>query len=99
MTFIMSIMSPLTIILLLLLLVVGGVSYAHLENVFGIFIPYLALAIFLMGFIYRILSWAKSPVPFRITTVCGQEKSLDWIKANRLESPFTTLDVHQKDSA
>jgi nitrate reductase gamma subunit len=89
----MSIMYPLAIILLLFLFVLGGVSYTHLENVFGIFIPYLALAIFLMGFIYRILSWAKSPVPFRITTVCGQEKSLDWIKANRLESPFNTLDV------
>jgi len=93
MIFIMSIMYPLAIILLLFLFVLGGVSYTHLENVFGIFIPYLALAIFLMGFIYRILSWAKSPVPFRITTVCGQEKSLDWIKANRLESPFNTLDV------
>ena len=93
MIFIMSIMFPLAIILLLLLFVLGGVSYTHLENVFGIFIPYLALSIFLMGFIYRILSWAKSPVPFRITTVCGQEKSLDWIKANRLESPFNTLDV------
>ena len=93
MVFIMSIMFPLVIILLLLLFVLGGVSYTHLENVFGIFIPYLALAIFLTGFIYRILNWAKSPVPFRITTVCGQEKSLDWIKANRLESPFNTLDV------
>ena len=89
----MSILSPLAVILLLLLVVLGGVSYNHLENVFGVFIPYLALAIFLIGFIYRILSWAKSPVPFRITTVCGQEKSLDWIKANRLESPFNTLDV------
>lgn len=93
MIFIMSIMLPLAIILLLLLFVLGGVSYTHLENVFGVFIPYLAIAIFLMGFIFRILSWAKSPVPFRITTVCGQEKSLDWIKANRLESPFNTLDV------
>ena len=89
----MSILSPLAVILLLLFVVLGGVSYNHLENVFGVFIPYLALAIFLIGFIYRILSWAKSPVPFRITTVCGQEKSLDWIKANRLESPFNTLDV------
>jgi len=93
MIFIMSIMFPLAVILLLLLFVLGGVSYTHLENVFGIFIPYLALAIFLTGFIYRILNWAKSPVPFRITTVCGQEKSLNWIKANRLESPFNAFDV------
>jgi nitrate reductase gamma subunit len=93
MIFMMSIIFPLAVVLILLLVVLGGISYTHLENVFGVFIPYLAIAIFLIGFIYRILSWAKSPVPFRITTVCGQEKSLDWIKANRLESPFTTLDV------
>ena len=61
MSFIMSIIFPLAIILLLFLFVFGGVSYAHLENVFGIFIPYVAIAIFLIGFIYRILDWAKSP--------------------------------------
>ncbi len=33
------------------------------------------------------INWAKSPVPFRIPTTCGQEKSLPWIKTNPLENP------------
>ena len=39
------------------------------------------------------VQWAKIPVPFRITTTCGQEKSLPWIKANELENPSTTFGV------
>jgi len=93
MSFIMSIIFPAILIIFLFLVVIGGSSYLHLDYIFGIFIPYLALVIFLLGIIYRIINWAKSPVPFRIPTVCGQEKSLDWIKANPLESPFTTVDV------
>lgn len=50
-------------------------------------VPYVVFVIFLGGFIYRILKWAKSPVPFRIPTTCGQEKSLPWIKNNPLENP------------
>ncbi|MBT8381181.1 MAG: sulfate reduction electron transfer complex DsrMKJOP subunit DsrM, partial [Ignavibacteria bacterium] len=34
-----------------------------------------------------------SPVPFRITTTAGQQKSLPWIKNSKLESPNTTLGV------
>lgn len=93
MSFIMSIIFPVILIIFLFLVVIGGSSYLHLDYIFGIFIPYLALVIFLLGIIYRIINWAKSPVPFRIPTVCGQEKSLDWIKANPLESPFTIVDV------
>lgn len=58
-----------------------------MESIFGIAVPYLALVLFLGGFIYRIYSWASSPVPFRIPTTCGQQTSLDWIKPNRLENP------------
>jgi nitrate reductase gamma subunit len=50
-------------------------------------IPYCALAAFFAGFIYRIIRWAQSPVPFNITTVAGQEKSLPWIKDAKIESP------------
>ncbi len=55
--------------------------------IFGVLIPYLALAVFLGGLIYRVLSWAKAPVPFRIPTTCGQEKSLPWIKQAKLDNP------------
>jgi nitrate reductase gamma subunit len=60
---------------------------------FGVVIPYLAFVTFIAGFIYRVTTWARSPVPFGIPTVCGQAKSLPWIKQSRLESPFTKLEV------
>jgi nitrate reductase gamma subunit len=49
--------------------------------------PYIAFALFLGGFIYRMIKWAKAPVPFRIPTTCGQGKSLPWIKNNPVENP------------
>ena len=30
------------------------------------------------------------PVPFRITTTCGQQKSLDWLPHSKLENPAST---------
>jgi nitrate reductase gamma subunit len=51
------------------------------------------LAIFVAGFVYRIILWARSPVPFHIPTVCGQQKSLPWIKSNKTESPSTIWGV------
>ncbi|MCP4580854.1 MAG: menaquinol oxidoreductase [candidate division Zixibacteria bacterium] len=77
----------------LVLLVLLGVGVAGLDYLFGVIIPYAAIAIFLAGFVYRILKWAKSPVPFRIPTTCGQQKSLDWIKSSKLESPHSSLGV------
>ena len=59
--------------------------------VFGVILPYLAVALFLGGLIYRVLSWAKIPVPFRIPTTCGQQKSLSWIKQEKLENPHNGL--------
>ena len=64
-----------------------GVGLAGQEYLFGIVIPYIAIAVFLVGLVYRILLWAGAPVPFRIPTTCGQQKSLPWIKQNRLDNP------------
>lgn len=61
--------------------------------VFGVVIPYLAVAMFIGGLIYRVMSWANVPVPFRIPTTCGQQKSLAWIKQEKLENPHNTLAV------
>jgi nitrate reductase gamma subunit len=47
--------------------------------------------VFLVGVVYRVLTWARSAVPYRITTSCGQQKSLDWIKSSKLDNPHTTL--------
>lgn len=53
---------------------------------FGVIVPYCALLIFIAGVTFRVLRWAKSPVPFRIPTTCGQQKSLPWIKSSWLGS-------------
>jgi nitrate reductase gamma subunit len=77
-------------VLILLLFVLIGVGGIGLYSIFGIFIPYLAVLLFVVGFIYRVLKWAGSPVPFNIPTVSGQQKSLPWIKADNIDSPCTT---------
>src|SRR4030042_7074154 len=77
-------------ILLLILLVVIGIEGICLFSLFAIFIPYVAVLLFVIGFIYRVLKWASSPVPFHIPTICGQQKSLSWIKADNIDSPYTT---------
>ncbi|MCL5024290.1 MAG: sulfate reduction electron transfer complex DsrMKJOP subunit DsrM [Nitrospirae bacterium] len=70
-----------------------GVSAGHLQYLFGVIIPYAALLIFITGFMYRVLKWGSSPVPFCIPTTCGQEKSLPWIKQNKIDNPSTTFGV------
>jgi nitrate reductase gamma subunit len=80
-------------IVILVLLVVGGVEVFSWDSLFGVLIPYAAFVIFLIGIIYRVGKWAKTPVPFRIPTTCGQHKSHPWIKANNLESPYNSLGV------
>ncbi|SDO90099.1 sulfate reduction electron transfer complex DsrMKJOP subunit DsrM [Desulforhopalus singaporensis] len=70
-----------------------GSQIPGMPYLFGVAFPYLALMIFLGGFVYRVVYWAKSPVPFSIQTTCGQGKSLDFIKHNKLEAPNTTAEV------
>lgn len=70
-----------------------GTGVLDAKFLFGILLPYAAIAMFLIGFIYRIVYWAKSPVPFRIPTTCGQQKSLEWIKPDRLDNPHDTIGV------
>jgi nitrate reductase gamma subunit len=77
----------------LLGVVYAGVGLAGQQYLFGIIIPYAAIVLFLLGLTYRVLSWAGTPVPYRIPTVCGQQQSLSWIKQNRLESPSKTSHV------
>ena len=60
---------------------------------FGVVIPYAAGAIFIFGLLYRIWRWAGAPVPFRIPTTSGQQKSLPWIKSSFLENPHNTPGV------
>jgi len=55
-----------------------------------VIIPYLAILTFVGGFVYRIMNWARSPVPFVIPTTAGQQYSFPWIKQNKLDNPSTT---------
>ena len=82
-------MVSLMAVVFLFLLAYLGVEVAGLEVLFGVIIPYLALATFIIGFIYRVVDWARSPVPFRIPSTCGQQKSLPWIKPARIDNPST----------
>jgi nitrate reductase gamma subunit len=62
-----------------------------LRTIVLVAVPYTAMAIFLVGVAWRVLVWAQSPVPFRIPTTCGQEKSLPWIRSSWLECPHTAF--------
>jgi len=86
-------MLPLAGVFLLFLLAYAGVEGAGLQWFFGIVIPYLAVIAFIWGFVNRVMGWASSAVPFRIPTTCGQQKSLPWIKQNRIDNPDTALGV------
>jgi nitrate reductase gamma subunit len=59
----------------------------------GVVIPGVAFAIFVVGIIVRVIGWARSPVPFRIPTTGGQQKSLSWIRNEELDNPSGTWGV------
>ncbi len=80
-------------VIALILIAWLGSQIPGMPYLFGVFLPYLAIMIFLGGCVYRVVQWAKSPVPFSIQTTCGQGKSLDFIKHNRLEAPSTNAEV------
>ena len=84
---------PLTAVFLLFIVAYTGVEGAGLHRFFGIVIPYLAILAFLAGFVYKVMGWASSAVPFRIPTTCGQQKSLPWIKQNCIDNPDTSTGV------
>lgn len=89
----MKILIPFFAVIVLVLLAIVGVKGANLNFLFGIVVPYAAVFTFIIGVIYRVLKWAKSPVPFSIATTCGQQKTLPWIKQDKLENPSSTLHV------
>jgi nitrate reductase gamma subunit len=76
-----------SLILVFLLSVLGYFGGPATGILFGVILPYAAIAVFLVGVVYRIIRWANTPVPFRITATCGQQKSLPWIKSSRLDNP------------
>ncbi len=62
-----------------------------LQWTFAVALPYLAAAVFVVGIVARVWGWARVPVPFRIPTTCGQQRSLPWFRQEKLENPHTGL--------
>lgn len=89
----MGILVSFLAIVALFLTVLVGIDGLGLRWLFGAAIPYAAAAVFLCGFVAKVLGWARSPVPFAIPTTCGQQKSLPWIKQSKIENPSTTFGV------
>lgn len=85
----MNVIISLLAVIVLSIIAYVGVEGAGLRVLFGVIIPYAAVLTFFIGMVYRVVDWAKSPVPFRIPTTAGQEKSLPWIKYQPIENPST----------
>jgi len=93
MNFILGILFSIVVVTILALIPWVGVWLLDMRYFFGIIIPYAALTIFILGIIYRVIRWARSPNPFRIPTTAGQQKSLPWIKQSKFDNPSTTIGV------
>ncbi len=93
MNFIVGILFSIVMVSILALIPLLGVGLGEQRYVFGVVIPYAAAAIFIFGFIYRVIKWSFSPNPYRIPTTAGQQKSLPWIKPSKLDNPSTTTGV------
>ncbi len=70
-----------------------GLTLIGMQSVLGVVFPAVAFIVFVVGFVWKLVYWAKSPVPFAIPTVGGQGKSLDFIKPNRLDAPTSNMAV------
>ncbi|HEU4383469.1 MAG TPA: sulfate reduction electron transfer complex DsrMKJOP subunit DsrM [Anaeromyxobacteraceae bacterium] len=89
----MGVLVSLLAVVALFLVALLGASGLGLRWLFGVAVPYAAAAVFVVGVVLRVLDWARSPVPFRIPTTCGQQKSLPWIRQSKVENPSTTAGV------
>jgi nitrate reductase gamma subunit len=89
----MKLLSALAAVVILTAVGLAGGSPGALQFLLGVVVPYAAVAIFVLGIVGRVLTWARSPVPYRIPTTCGQQKALSWIPANELEAPSGTWGV------
>ncbi|WP_165171718.1 sulfate reduction electron transfer complex DsrMKJOP subunit DsrM [Adlercreutzia sp. ZJ242] len=89
----MRILAPFLLVVALALLAWASTAFLHLNLLFGVIIPYAAFALFVVGFAIRVMRWGASAVPFRITTTCGQQKSLPWVRQAKLDNPSSYAGV------
>jgi nitrate reductase gamma subunit len=85
----MKVLWPSLAVVVLAVIALVAAQVPGLRPVLAVGIPYAAAVVFLAGFVWRVWSWARSPVPFRIPTTCGQQRSLPWIRSARLDNPST----------
>lgn len=52
-------------------------------------LPYLAWFMLVAGVCWRVWLWARAPVPFRIPTTAGQQRSLPWLRRAPFDNPDT----------
>jgi nitrate reductase gamma subunit len=89
----MNIFLSLIAVLVLILIAWVGAGAANLQFIFGMIMPIIGLMLFLGGIVYRVIKWARAPVPFHIPTSCGQQKSLTWMQSSKLDNPSSSLGV------
>ncbi|HBT47109.1 MAG TPA: menaquinol oxidoreductase [Peptococcaceae bacterium] len=89
----MGVAFSLAVVGVLILAITLAVEVLGLRFLVGAVLPYVAVAVFLGGMVYRLLGWGRSPVPFRIPTTGGQQRSLPWIKPSSLDNPSSTAGV------
>ena len=85
----MNFLLALVLVAALGLVAIVGTGILGLYGLFGIWLPYAAALIFIVGLSARVVRWARSPVPFRIPVTCGQQKSLSWIRSSSLDNPHS----------
>ncbi len=90
MNFILSILISMSAVIVLVLIPWIGVGALNLRVLFGIVVPYAAMATFFVGIVVKVIGWARSPSPFRIPTTAGQQWSLPWFKHSRIDNPKST---------
>ncbi len=93
MNFISGIILSFITVLVLVFIPFAGMQVPSLHVLFGVVIPYLAMAFFIVGFVGRLLLWSFSAVPFRSPTTAGQQKSFPWIKHSKIENPSSASGV------
>lgn len=95
----MNVLYSLLAVLALVLVALAGGHSEPARMALAEVIPYTAFAVLLAGFAWRVARWAWTPVPFRIPTTCGQQKSLDWIRPARIDNPSTGWGVAARMAA
>jgi nitrate reductase gamma subunit len=93
MNFIISLLIAFVAINVIAAIPLIGVGVLGWDYIFGVIVPYAALVLFFGGLVWRVISWSRSPVPFRIPTTAGQQKSLEWIKPGWIDNPSDTKGV------